>query len=50
MPIDDSRIITECCVTAVYDAMYRVYFYAANEKIGIMVLFFSSYIGYLCSR
>jgi hypothetical protein len=35
---DDSRIITECRVTAVYDAMYRVYFYAATKKIGIMAL------------
>jgi hypothetical protein len=36
MPIgclfDESRIINECCVTAVYDAMYRVYFYAATDK------------------
>jgi hypothetical protein len=43
MPIgclfDESRIIAEYRVTAVYDAMYRVYFYAATDKIGIMILF-----------
>jgi len=47
---DDSRNITEWCVTAVYDAMYRVYLYFSADKIGIMILFLSSYIGYLRLR
>ena len=37
--LDESRIITERRVTAVYDAMYRMYFYAATDKIGIMIPF-----------
>jgi len=30
--LDGSRNVTECCVSSVYDAMYRVYFYAAADK------------------
>jgi hypothetical protein len=48
---DDSRIITECRVTAVYDAMYRVYFYAVTEKIEVMVLFSRVILGvFACIR
>jgi hypothetical protein len=43
MPIaclfDDFRNDTECCATAVYDVMHRVYFYATDYNI-------LSHIGY----
>jgi hypothetical protein len=47
---DDSRIITECRVTAVYDAMYHVYFYAATEKIEIMALSLGLLGIFTCAR
>lgn len=30
------RNITGCCVTALYNAMYRVHSYAAADKINVM--------------
>lgn len=39
-----------CRVTAVYDAVYRVYFYAAADKIGMIILFLSGCIGHLRLR
>jgi hypothetical protein len=53
MPIgclfDDSR--NEVSLNAVLLlCMMLLYFYAAAEKIGIMILFLSSYIGYLRLR
>ena len=32
----NSRNITGCCVTALYNAMYHVHFYAATDKINVM--------------
>ena len=40
----NSRNITGCCVAALYDAMYRVHSYAADDKINVM-----SYVKLGCS-
>jgi hypothetical protein len=39
LDVDDSQNNTECCVTAVYDIVYRVYLYAADDRVGIKILF-----------